>query len=391
MNGMTSCRLVVSCGRETGFSSCLRSRRGLFVRFGIVGCGVISSAHAGAIEALGDRGELVAACDVDSAVAEAFAAKHGCGVEKTPGDLFGRSDVDAVAICVASGLHADLAVAALEAGKHVIVEKPLDITLAAADRIIAAERRSLGVVATISQRRFEVAAQFVNRVVRDGDLGAITSGMAECTWWRSQQYYDSAGWRGTWAMDGGGALMNQGIHQVDMLIWMLGRPVEVTAFAGTLAHERLEVEDTVAAVVRFESGAIGSLTATTAANPGLPLRLSVHGDAGLATIEGNKLGTFALADPAAGVTNTLANPGGAASGDGGGRRAALLAEADEIRVADVGRGNGMNHPAQYAEFVDAVDNGRAPAVTSADGRRAVELVLGVYESARSGRPVALGG
>lgn len=360
------------------------------MRFGIVGCGVISSAHANGIKELGERGQLVAACDVDIAVAETFAAAHGCAVEKTVADLLARDDVDAVAICVASGLHADIAVAALEAGKHVLVEKPLDITLEAADRIMEAERRSTGVLTTISQRRFERAAQFVHRAVHDGSLGTITSAAAECIWWRSQHYYDSAGWRGTWDMDGGGALMNQGIHQVDMLIWMLGNPVEVSAFAGTLAHEDLQVEDTVAAVVRFESGAIATLAATTAANPGLPLRLSVHGDSGLATIEGNELGVFALADPATEAVSALSDPAAPSASAGGGWREELLAEAEQIRNAGSGH-RGMNHPAQYADFVDAIDSGRPPAVTSADGFRALELVLGVYESARLGRPVILGG
>jgi predicted dehydrogenase len=340
---------------------------------------VISSAHAVAIETLGGDGELVAACDIDAAAAQVFAARHGCSIEKTVDDLIGRDDVDAVAICVASGLHADIAVAALSADKHVVVEKPLATTLEAADRIIEAERRSAGVVTTIGQRRFEPAAQFVHRAVSDGDLGMITSGSAECTWWRTQQYYDSAGWRGTWAMDGGGALMNQGIHQVDMLIWMLGTPVEVTAFAGTLVHDELEVEDTVAAVVRFENGAIGTLTATTAANPGLPLRLAVHGDAGLAIIEDNQLGVFALADPsAAAVSSHVAA-----------RRDALLAEAQDVSRTEVSHPPGMNHAGQYADFVEAMSRFRPPAITSADGRRAVSLVLGVYESARTGKAVTL--
>jgi UDP-N-acetyl-2-amino-2-deoxyglucuronate dehydrogenase len=367
------------------------------MRFGIVGCGVIAGAHAGAIASLSDQASLVAVCDRNADKAEAFAGRHGGEATTAVDDLVRRDDLDAISVCIPSGKHADVAVAALDAGKHVVVEKPLDITLDAADRIIEAEQRSGKVVTTISQRRFEPAAQFVHRAIRDGALGLITSGVAECTWWRSQVYYASAGWRGTWAMDGGGALMNQGVHQVDMLVWMLGTPVEVTAYAATLAHEGLEVEDTVAASVRFASGAIGTITATTAANPGLPLRLSVHGDGGIATIAGNQLDTFLLADPNAGAASTLVDPslvgaGGSAettSPADDGARGRLLQEAADLREVKITHSPGMNHPAQYADFIESVATGRPPAVTTADGRRALELVLGVYESARSGKPVAL--
>ncbi|NED98173.1 Gfo/Idh/MocA family oxidoreductase [Phytoactinopolyspora alkaliphila] len=368
------------------------------MRWGIIGCGVISTAHAVAVRSLGESSSLVAAYDIERAKTKAFAAREGCAAEETLDALLGRDDVDSVAVCVPSGLHAEIAVAALEAGKHVVVEKPLDITLEAADRIIEAERSTGKVVTTISQRRFEPASEFIHRAVHEGALGKITSGTAECTWWRSQQYYASAGWRGTWSMDGGGALMNQGVHQADMLLWMLGTPVEVTAYADTLAHDGLAVEDTVAAVVRFESGAIATLSATTSANPGLPLRLSVHGDGGIAVLDGNELGTFTLADPNAADGSTLVDPGRSAEPAFGGGvddwRARYEREAAALRSRRRAAGEpdpgGMNHPAQYADFVDAVQTGRAPAVTTADGRRALELVLGVYESARSGKPVTLG-
>ncbi|WP_205856498.1 Gfo/Idh/MocA family protein, partial [Phytoactinopolyspora endophytica] len=183
-----------------------------------------------------------------------------------------------------------------------------------------------------------------------------------------------------------------GVHQADMLVWMLGKPVEVTAYADTLAHDGLEVEDTVAAVVRFESGAIGTLSATTSANPGLPLRLSVHGDGGIAVISGNELDSFTLADPDAAAQSTLVDPGRSTVDeptDDDGLRGRFMREAAQVREQDRGTG-GMNHPDQYADFVDAVSSGRPPAVTTTDGRRALELVLGVYESARSGKPVSLG-
>jgi predicted dehydrogenase len=285
-----------------------------------------------------------------------------------------RPDIDAVSICLPSGLHADAAITALKAGKHVIVEKPIDVSLAAADRLIDVEQETGLTVAVISQRRFQHAPAFLHQAVADGRLGRIVTGIAESAFWRSQEYYDSGGWRGTVELDGGGALMNQGIHVVDLLLWMLGEPVEVQAYSGLLAHERIDVEDTVAAAVRFRGGAIGSIVATTAAYPGRPVRLSVYGDRGSAVIENDDLVAFtADGEPADQVS-------GARIVD-----EMLATEASVTRsVADA-------HSDQYVDFIAAVRDGRPPAIGTQDARRALEVVLGVYESARTGGPVAITG
>src|SRR5262249_50759286 len=149
---------------------------------------------------------------------------------------FARDDVDAVVVCTPSGTHADLAAAALRAGKHVVIEKPIDVSLAAADRVIAAERRYGRTVAVISQHRFDRAAEKVASVLNAGELGALTSANASCAWWRGQSYYDSGRWRGTWELDGGGATMNQAVHTIDLMLAMMGRPVEVFAYTARLAH-----------------------------------------------------------------------------------------------------------------------------------------------------------
>jgi UDP-N-acetyl-2-amino-2-deoxyglucuronate dehydrogenase len=342
------------------------------VRFGLVGCGVIGTLHARLIASLAGSAELAAAADLELPRAKLAAEAHGADAYTSLDELLVRDDIDAVSVCLPSGSHAEAAVRALEAGKHVLIEKPIDITLAAADRIIAAERRSGKTVAVISQRRFQPAPRRVHDAVVAGSLGRVTSGIVESTFWRSQEYYDSGGWRGTWSQDGGGALMNQGIHAVDLLIWMLGNPVEVTAFGDTLAHDRIEVEDTVAATVRFDTGAIGTITATTAAYPGRTVRLLVNGDRGLALIERERLEYLHTMD---------GEPGGAA--DTANQVDAAAIEGSTLDVDGA-------HLAQYRDFVDAVQTGRAPQVTTADGRRALALVLGVYESVRrGGAPVRL--
>jgi predicted dehydrogenase len=308
------------------------------VRFALVGAGAIGEVHARLIAA---SGELAVVVDSSLARASRIAAEFGGTPMTSLSGALGH--VDAVSVCLPSGAHADAAVRALRAGKHVVVEKPIDVTLAAADQIIAAERESGRTVAVISQRRFQREPAAAHRAVAEGRLGRITSGTCESTFWRPQEYYDSKPWRGTWALDGGGALMNQGIHAVDLLLWLMGTPLEVFARSACLVHERIEVEDTVAAVVTFESGALGTITATTAANPGLPVRVAVHGDQGSAVI-----------------------------GDG----------TDSVEDA---------HLAQYADFLDAVRDRRPPLVGTPEARRALAVVLAVYESARTGAPVALNG
>jgi predicted dehydrogenase len=343
------------------------------LRFGLLGCGVIGTTHARLITALAGRAELVAVADLEPSRANGLAERYGAAALENVQQLAARDDIDAISVCLPSGLHADAAVTALDAGKHVIVEKPIDISLAAADRLIAAEQRSGRTVTVISQRRFQPAPRQVHDAIVAGRLGRVTSGIAESTFWRSQEYYDSGGWRGTWEMDGGGALMNQGVHAVDLLIWMLGDPVEVTAHSGLLAHERIDVEDTVAATVRFAGGALGTITATTAAYPGRAVRLLVNGDRGLALIDREQLEYLHTVD---------GEPDGAGPGD----------PANQIDPAQTVLGVDAAHQAQYEDFLAAVRDGRPPSVTTADGRKALELVLGVYESARNGgTPVRLGG
>jgi len=348
------------------------------MRFALIGCGVIGRQHANTIAALGPRAELVLVVDEVAEAGRRLASAHGA--EAT--EALSRPDIDAVAVCTPSGLHADLAVAALGADKHVVVEKPLDVSLEAVRRVAAAERSAERAVTVISQHRFDRASQIVHEAVRDGRFGRITSGVASVAWWRSQGYYDSGDWRGTWALDGGGALMNQGIHTIDLLVWMLGRPVEVFAWADCLAHRGIEVEDTAIATVRFAGGALGVIHGTTAAYPGLTARLQVHGDRGSAVIDNDDLAYFhaAEADAAAPAYGAAGDDNQAAhllppDTDG----PATAAGADPAALSDA-------HADQYRDFLDAVEEGRPPLVTVAEAGRTLAVVCAIYESARTGRP-----
>jgi predicted dehydrogenase len=254
----------------------------------IVGCGIIGRNHADAI-LRHPRLRVAALVDPVLPASEALAAHVGgeppARHETLAGALAG-TDVDLVAICTPSGLHGGAAEEAMAAGRHVLIEKPLEVSLPAARRLagLAAEAGKRGqVCSVVSQHRFDPAFAAVARSIVDGQLGRITSAVATVPWWRTQDYYDSAQWRGTWAFDGGGAVMNQGVHTVDLLLWLLGVPVEVFARTARLAHERIEVEDVAVATIRFASGALAVFHATTGAYPGLPVRLQVHGTLGSAS------------------------------------------------------------------------------------------------------------
>lgn len=350
------------------------------MRFAIIGAGVIGRTHVQAITDLGARAQLVLVADQIPERAQNLAEAHGVEHCRSAAEVFARDDIDAVAICTPSGHHADLAVAALEAGKHVVVEKPLDVTLEAARLVVDAERRSGRTATVISQHRFDAASQLVHRAVADGRFGRLTSAVASLAWWRSQGYYDSGDWRGTWALDGGGALMNQGIHTIDLLVWMMGDPVEVYAQTACLAHERIEVEDTAAATIRFANGALAVVHGTTAAYPGLTARLQIHGDRGSAVIDDDRLAYFHAAD---GDGESEAYGAGADAN----QAADLLTDHEGAATAGSDPSALSNaHSDQYRDFVTAIDEGRTPLVTVAEATKTLAVVNAIYESANTGRP-----
>ena len=347
--------------------------------FGIVGTGVIAAMHAAAITTL-PRARLAAVTDVADGAAAAFAAARGCAAEPGLDQLLARPDVDVVCVCVPSGLHAEVGVRAARAGKHLVVEKPIDVTLAAADRLIEAARAAGVALTVISQHRFDPGLIELKRLLGDGALGRLVLAEASTKWYRTQAYYDSAAWRGTWAMDGG-SLMNQGIHYVDLLRWCMGPVTEVTAVCATQAHQ-VEVEDTALAIVRFGSGAVGTILSSTAAYPGFPQRLEITGTDGTVIVEDGRIVRRAFgAQATAGDPGEDADPGAGAVGALGGHGAA--ADPAAIEVA--------SHAAQIADLLAAVEEGRAPAVDGQAGRDALEIVRAVYESARTGAPVGLTG
>ena len=343
--------------------------------FAIVGCGVIAPWHARAIAEL-PAARLVTVVDE----VEELAAKRGAefGVDHTT-DLdaaLRRPDVDVVCVCVPSGQHAAVGLRAAGAGKHVVVEKPIDITLEAADRLIEACRTAGVKLTVISQHRYDPGVRHVRELIDNGRLGRLVIGDAIIKWDRTQQYYDSGDWRGTWALDGGGALMNQGVHYVDLLQWMMGPVESIFARTETAAHQ-IEVEDVAVAVLRFASGAVGVLQGSTAVYPGLPERLEISGTEGTVIIEAGKLKVCELKSKK-GETSAY----GKKLRDG-------EAKEDDSGSGDPTAISHYGHREQLADLIRAVRDGGEPMLTGEEGRRPLEVILAVYESARSGREVRL--
>jgi UDP-N-acetyl-2-amino-2-deoxyglucuronate dehydrogenase len=342
----------------------------------VVGCGMIARFHARALaEVPGTR--LLALVSRQAANAQKMAAELHltCDVYEDLRPVLDRRDVHIVIVTTPSGAHMEPAVAAAEAGKHVVVEKPLEITLERCDRIIEACERYRVKLCTIFPSRFADANQALKRAVEAGRFGRITLGETTCKWWRPQSYYDEGGWKGTKALDGGGALMNQAIHNVDLLAWMMGQVTHIQGFTSTLAHERIEVEDTAVACLRFAGGALGVIQATTSVYPGLPKTIALHGDGGTVVIEQDDVlrWEFARETPDDVATRErFARKTGASGGS-----------SNPAAISHVG------HARQLADFVRAIQTGGEPLVDGAEGRKAVEIILAIYDSAAKGRSVAL--
>ncbi|MCP9212193.1 Gfo/Idh/MocA family protein [Streptomyces sp. NEAU-Y11] len=359
------------------------------LRFGIIGRGSIGGFLGRLLTRRGQplhgRARLAGVACRDPGRAAAWAAELGCPAGRVA-DLLARPDVDAVVVCTPSGTHGELAAAALEAGKHVLVEKPLEVTADAAERLLTVAARypdrTLGVV---SQRRFDPAARLVKAAVDGGELGRITSVLVELPWWRGQRYYSSGSWRGTRGLDGGGALMNQAVHTLDLVQWLAGPVAEVAAHTALLAHRDIEVEDVATASLRFTGGALGTVLATTAAYPGRTARIAVHGDRGSAVIDNDELVWF----HAAAAGEEAADFGAYGEGDQAAERLARHPGADRDPERDPIGLLYQPHHDQVMDFVDAVADGRPPLVDAVAGWRAVSAVTAVYESSRTGAPVRL--
>jgi len=341
----------------------------------IVGCGMIARFHIRALAEV-PGAALTALVTRSAGSADKLIQEMGVTGVAVHTDLAAAlkmPNVDIVIITTPSGAHQEPSVAAAKAGKHVVVEKPLEITPERCDRIIEACDQNKVKLCTIFPSRFLDSNMALHEAVVQKRFGRLTLGETTCKWWRTQAYYDEGGWKGTQALDGGGALMNQAIHNVDLLLWMMGDATHVSGFTAMLAHERIEVEDTAVACLRFANGALGVIQATTSVHPGLPKTIGVHGDRGTAVIEQEDILRWDFSTPSPddeAIKQRFAQKVGASGG-----------AADPKAISHQG------HARQLADFVAAIQGNRPPKVDGREGRKAVALICAIYESMRTGRVV----
>ena len=333
------------------------------IGFGIVGAGMVARYHAQAI-AVTTGARLVATCRANAARAAEAAAELGVPCETSLEALLNRPDVDAVCICTPSGRHAEQAIKAARAGKHVLVEKPMALSLPDADAMIEACRAAGVQLGVALQRRTDPACRALHDAIRAGELGQLVLGTATVPYFRPESYYQSAAWRGTWSLDGGGALINQGIHLVDLLLWLMGGDARVVGASGGATRHEIEVEDSIVAALRFSTGARGTIAATTAAAPGFPHRVEIYGTRGGAQIEGDALVRWEGDAPRIRPASSTAMAAGAGASPAG-----LGIEGHTLLLQD---------------FVAAIREGRDPLVSGAEGRRSLALVLEIYQAAGLG-------
>jgi len=335
---------------------------------------MISNFHAKAVRDI-EGARLVACYNPTPRKAEELANAYSLQAYTDLERMLAHPGLDIVTICSPSGAHAEPCVAAARAGKHVIVEKPLEVTAKRCDEMIQACQLAGVQLATIFPSRFHLSSQLLKQAVASGRFGRLVLGDAYVKWFRTQQYYDSGAWRGTWALDGGGALMNQAIHSVDLLLWLMGPVLEVAAHTATLAHERIEVEDVATATLKFASGALGVIEATTAGYPGSLKRIELSGSKGMAILEEEDIIKWEFAEPAPEDEKLRQEMLGRTKTGGG--------------AADPAAIGHHAHTALFRDFLEAIEQNRSPAIDGLEGKKSVDLILAIYESARTGRPVRM--
>jgi UDP-N-acetyl-2-amino-2-deoxyglucuronate dehydrogenase len=352
------------------------------VRTALVGCGKVGHTHAWALSTLPES-QFVAACGRDLARTQAFAGQYGVRAYTDVREMVKQAGVEAVVICTPHPAHAAPAVAAMEAGAHALVEKPLAASLKDCDAMIAAAKKAGLKLGAICQRRLYEPVRRVKAAIEAGKIGRPVLGQVVMLGWRDQAYYELDPWRGKWDLEGGGVLVNQSPHQLDLLQWFMGPIDELVGYWDNLNHPYVEVEDTAVAILRFQNGALGSIVVSNSQKPGLYGRVHVHGENGASVgvqTDGGAMfiaGQTAVLEPP--IDDLWTVPG----------EEHLLARWQEEDRATFERVDATRHYhlLQDQDFLQAILQDREPMVTGVEGRKTVEIFTAIYRSQRDRRPV----
>lgn len=340
------------------------------LNFAVIGAGNIGKIQAEAIRHI-PAARLAVVCNRGEAAGRALAENHGATWVADFHEAVTRDDVDVVTVCTPSGTHAEIAIAAAGAGKHLLVEKPIDITLPRIDQLLAAVQQAGVVLACVFPLRFAQGVHKAKAAVDAGRLGRLTLADVYVKWYRPQTYYNG-NWRGTWAIDGGGALMNQAIHNIDLMQWLAGPVASVMARTATLAHT-MQTEDTAAAVLTFENGALGVIQGATSCWPGDRARVELRGDRGTIVLEEGRIVVWKLADAPPGEEEAMLT----------------LEQSQGSGAADPTAIGYEMHRRQIVDLVEAIRDHRPPAIQGAEARRSVEIIRAIYIAASEQRLITL--
>lgn len=342
--------------------------------FGIIGAGVISHFHAKAIEDI-ESADLVGVYNHNVNKAEAFVKSFGGTAYSSLEEMLSNPAIDIVSICTPSGLHLEPALKCIEAGKHCLIEKPLEVTVERCNDIIETAKTKGVKVAVIFPSRFYEVNRQLKQSIDEKRFGDLVLGGAYVKWSRKEEYYKSADWRGTWQYDGGGALMNQGIHSVDLLQWIMGPVESVQAIAANRRHKDIEVEDTIVAVLKFTNGALGTIECTTAAYPGFFKKLEIVGTTGSAVLEENSVLKWQMQNEIS-FDEEFRNKFSAANISSGG-------------VSNPAAISHYGHKMQMLDFINAIEKNTEPLINAIEGKKSVEIVRAIYQSAQIGEKIIL--
>ncbi|MGV8138894.1 MAG: Gfo/Idh/MocA family protein [Mangrovibacterium sp.] len=338
--------------------------------FGIVGAGNIADFHAKAIRNLYNT-NLIGICDTNPKKAKTLAEKYSCKIYNDKSEMLQSSEIDIIIVATPSGAHMEPVIEAAGYGKHVVCEKPLEISLERIDKMIEAHEKHGTRLGAIFNYRFNDVVRFLKNAVDTERFGIITNASVYVPWWRNNEYYKN-NWRGTWNLDGGGALMNQSIHMVDILQYMVGPVDSLQAYTATLGHAQIEVEDTAVAILKFKNNALGMIYGSTASFPGQFRRLEITGTQGTVIIEENSIKVWQFADEVAGDSEIIKRYSTIDGRGGVSDPTAILFEP---------------HAKNIAAFIDSLEKGKPFEIDGKEARKSVEIILGIYKSAKEQRKV----
>jgi len=338
--------------------------------FGIIGAGLIAETHAKAITELPNT-NLVSIYGRTPETCQKLAQSYSCKPCPSQAEILEDDTIDIIAVTTPSGLHVGPVIEAAKQGKHAICEKPLEINLQHIDDMIAAHEKSGTYLGCIFQNRFTDAMKPLKEAIQQGRFGTITFAAVYVPWWREQDYYTNS-WHGTWNLDGGGALMNQSIHMIDMLCDLMGPVESVKGFCETLGHDDMETEDTAVAALKFKNNALGLIHGTTASYPGQYKRFEITGTHGTAIYFEDSFTLWQFADEKP-QDQSIREQFKEHTAKGG--------------VADPGNIEYKNHAKNIAAFIDAIDQGKKFDLDGAEGKKAVELILKIYASSQSSEQI----